>query len=72
MKKPLSILVWVVIAALGAAAFGIIALSRGETVSAAWLVIAGVSTYLVAYRFYSRYLAPCSAWTIGGRPRPNG
>ena len=57
MKKPLSILVWVVIAALGAAAFGIIALSRGETVSAAWLVIAGVSTYLVAYRFYSRYLA---------------
>ena len=57
MKKPLSILVWVMIAALGAAAFGVIALSRGETISAAWLVIAGVSTYLVAYRFYSRYLA---------------
>ncbi|MBI4887375.1 MAG: carbon starvation protein A [Acidobacteria bacterium] len=57
MNKPLSILLWVAIAVLGAAGFGVIALSRGETISAAWLVIAGVCTYLVAYRFYSRYLA---------------
>ena len=42
---------------LGAAAFGVLALSRGETISAGWLVVAGVCTYLVAYRFYSRYLA---------------
>ena len=55
--KPLSILLWVAIAALGAAGFGVIALSRGETISAGWLVVAGVCTYLVAYRFYSRYLA---------------
>jgi carbon starvation protein len=34
-----------------------LALSRGETISAGWLVVAGVCTYLVAYRFYSRYLA---------------
>jgi len=53
----LSIVVWVAIAALGAAGFGVLALSRGETISAGWLVIAGVCTYLVAYRFYSRYLA---------------
>ena len=38
-------------------AFGMLALSRGETISAGWLVVAGVCTYLVAYRFYSRYLA---------------
>jgi carbon starvation protein len=57
MKKLYSIAIWAVIAVLGATAFGILALSRGETISAGWLVVAGVCTYLVAYRFYSRYLA---------------
>src|SRR5262245_62358680 len=57
MTRWLSMLVWVAIAALGAAGFGVLALSRGETISAGWLVVAGVCTYLVAYRFYSRYLA---------------
>jgi carbon starvation protein len=57
MKKLYSIAIWGVIAVLGAAAFGMLALSRGETISAGWLVVAGVCTYLVAYRFYSRYLA---------------
>ena len=57
MNKMLSIGMWVVIGLLGAAGFGMLALSRGETISAGWLVVAGVCTYLVAYRFYSRYLA---------------
>jgi carbon starvation protein len=57
MNKLLSLLVWIGVAVLGAAGFGVMALSRGETISAAWLVVAGVCTYLVAYRFYSRYLA---------------
>jgi carbon starvation protein len=57
MKKTLSVLIWVAIAVAGAAGFGMLALSRGETISAGWLVVAGVCTYLVAYRFYSRYLA---------------
>ena len=57
MNKVLSVGVWVVIGLLGATGFGAMALSRGETISAGWLVIAGVCTYLVAYRFYSRYLA---------------
>ena len=57
MKRILSVAVWVAVALLGAAGFGVMALSRGETVSAGWLVVAGVCTYLVAYRFYSRYLA---------------
>ncbi len=50
-------LVWILISLVGAGAWGIIALSRGETVSAAWLVLAAVGTYLVAYRFYSRWIA---------------
>ena len=57
MNKTLSVLVWVLVAALGAGAFGVLALSRGETISAGWLIVAGVCTYLVGYRFYSRYLA---------------
>src|ERR687896_2104627 len=57
MRKLLSILIWGVIAALGAAAFGVLALKRGETINAAWLLTAAVCTYAVAYRFYSRFLA---------------
>src|SRR5215217_8253925 len=57
MNKVISALIWVAIVALGAAAFGVLALSRGETISAGWLIVAGVCSYLVAYRFYSRYLA---------------
>jgi len=48
---------WLVLAVLGAVAWAVLALHRGETVSAAWLVLAAVGTYLLAYRFYSRFLA---------------
>jgi len=51
------VLLWGGISALGAAGFGVLALSRGETVNAAWLLVAAVCTYAVAYRFYSRFLA---------------
>jgi carbon starvation protein len=50
-------LLWLVVAALGAFAFGIIALNRGESVNAAWLVIAAVCTYVIAYRFYALWIA---------------
>src|SRR5437764_14892114 len=57
MKRLGSVLTWGGIAALGAAAFGVLALSRGETVNAAWLLTAALCTYAVGYRFYSRFLA---------------
>jgi carbon starvation protein len=50
-------LAWALLALGGAAAWGVLALHRGETISAAWLVLAAVGTYLVAFRFYSRFLA---------------
>jgi carbon starvation protein len=50
-------IIWILISVIGAVAWGMIALSRGETVNAAWLVLAAVGTYLVAYRFYSRWIA---------------
>ncbi len=57
MNRLAALLVWGGISALGAAAFGVLALSRGETVNAAWLLTAAVCTYAVGYRFYSRFLA---------------
>jgi carbon starvation protein len=51
------ILLWTAISAVGAAAWGVIALHQGETINAAWLVLAAVGTYLVGYRFYGLFLA---------------
>jgi carbon starvation protein len=41
----------------GAIAFAVVALNRGEPVNAVWLVVAAVSVYSIAYRFYSRFIA---------------
>ena len=57
MTMLLRHIVWLLIALCGAAAWGVLALHRGETINAAWLVLAAVGTYLVGYRFYSRFLA---------------
>ena len=48
---------WIAIAVLGAGALATVALNKGETISAAWLLTAAVCTYLIAYRFYSRFIA---------------
>jgi carbon starvation protein len=48
---------WGALAALGAAAFGVLALARGETINAAWLLVAAVCTYVIGFRFYSKFLA---------------
>lgn len=50
-------LLWLVVAFAGAVAFAALALARGETVNAAWLVVAAVSCYAIAYRFYSKFIA---------------
>jgi len=57
MKRLGSVLLWGATSAVGAAAFAVLALSRGETVNAAWLLTAAVCTYAVGYRFYSKFLA---------------
>jgi carbon starvation protein len=50
-------LIWLGVAVLGATALGIVALSRGETINAAWMVVAAVCTYLIAYRYYGLFIA---------------
>ena len=48
---------WLVVAVLGAAALGVVALRRGEAINALWIVVAAVAIYLVAYRYYSLFIA---------------
>jgi carbon starvation protein len=57
MRRLLSGLVWVLVGGLGATGFALLALHRGEPVSAAWILVAGVASYFIAYRFYSRFIA---------------
>ncbi len=56
MPKPLSILLWLAISALGAGSVAFTAFHKGETINALWLVVAGVCSFAVAYRFYSKWL----------------
>ena len=63
-------LLWGAIAALGAVSLGIVALSRGEPVNAAWLVIAAVCVYIVAYRYYALFIANKVLGINAGRPTP--
>src|SRR5580692_8072269 len=47
---------WLAVAVLGAISFAIVALTRGEPVNAAWLVVAAVCIYFIAYRFYALFI----------------
>ena len=57
MRSARTVILWGLIAAIGAGALGRVALSRGESISAAWLLTAAICTYLVGYRFYARFIA---------------
>src|SRR5438477_9539024 len=63
-------LLWTAIALLGAVAFGIVALNRGEAVNAAWLVVAAVCIYFIAFRFYGLFVADRALGVDGARPTP--
>ncbi len=57
MSKLLRALLWTGIALLGAGSLAWLALSRGESINAAWLLTAAVCSYLVGYRFYAKFIA---------------
>ena len=61
---------WTAVAALGAVSFAIVALNRGEAVNAAWLVVAAVCVYFIAYRFYGLFVANRALGVDGARPTP--
>jgi carbon starvation protein len=57
MNKTLVVLAWTLVGLLGAGALGAIAIHRGEPINSVWFVVAAGCSYLVAYRFYSAFIA---------------
>jgi carbon starvation protein len=57
MNQLVKYIVWIILSFAGASAFGVIALNRGESIGAIWIVIAAVCVYLIAFRFYSLFIA---------------
>ena len=70
MSKLLSVAGWMLVAVAGAGAVAYAALSRGETISAAWLITAAACTYAIAYRFYSKIIAAKVFALNAARPTP--
>src|SRR5258706_645893 len=63
-------ILWLAIVVIGTLSLGVVALHRGESLNAAWLVVAAVCIYLIAYRFYALCVAK---WALGfdqTRPTP--
>jgi carbon starvation protein len=57
VSRFLSTLVWLIVAFAGAFSLAAIATSRGEPVNGVFFVAGALLTYLVAYRFYSAFVA---------------
>ena len=70
MDRIRKIAIWSFVAVLGATSFAWLALSRGEPVNAAWLLVAALCTYAVSYRFYSRFIGSRIFALDPARPTP--
>ena len=62
--------IWVVVALVGALCWAMLALSRGETVNAGWLLFAAIASYAIAYRFYARFIQTKVLETDDSRATP--
>ena len=61
---------WILLALCGAGALAVLAVSRGENVNALWIVLAGVSSFLVAYRYYALFIGRQVMRLDAGRATP--
>jgi len=66
MKK----LIWVAVALVGAFAIGGLALHRGESINAMWIVVAAVCVYAIGYRLYSAWITAKVLVIDPSRPTP--
>ncbi|MGV1029173.1 MAG: carbon starvation CstA family protein [Dermatophilaceae bacterium] len=55
-RSPVSRGIFVAIAVVATAGWAMVAIVRGERVNAVWLVLAAVGSYLIALRFYARFI----------------
>ncbi|MGW2524123.1 carbon starvation CstA family protein [Streptomyces sp. NPDC001617] len=65
-----TIVIWTLVALVGAAGWSVLALARGENVSAAWMVAAALGSYAIGYRFYSKFIADKVLKVDGTRATP--
>jgi carbon starvation protein CstA len=70
MTRSIQTLGWIAVTLALTFAFGWIALNRGETINALWIVVAAACTALLAYRFYSLFIARTVLELDPGRPTP--
>ncbi len=61
---------WLALAAFAACCLAVLALQRGETVNAAWVIAATIAIQVIGYRFYSRYIADRVLGLDAARPTP--
>jgi carbon starvation protein len=57
MKKAVTNLLWILVAAAGAWAYATLAFHRGEAMNSVYILIAALCSYTIGYRFYSKWLA---------------
>ncbi len=70
MNRAIHQLGWAALSLGGAGALAFVALNRGESINAVWVVAAAVCVYLIAYRFYSSFIAKRVMGLDGGRETP--
>jgi len=57
MKATMRMVLWLGVSLLGAWAYAVLALRRGETINSAYILVAALCTYAISYRFYSKWIA---------------
>ncbi|MEU0025634.1 carbon starvation CstA family protein [Streptomyces sp. NPDC006335] len=65
-----TIVIWTLVALVGATGWAVLALARGEDVSAAWMVAAALGSYAIGYRFYAKFIAHRVLKVDGTRATP--
>ncbi|MFD9369815.1 carbon starvation CstA family protein [Streptomyces sp. NPDC060020] len=68
--RALRVAAWSVVTLAATAAWAVLALARGEEISAVWLLVAALCSYAVAYRFYARWIARRVLRTDDSRTTP--
>jgi carbon starvation protein len=67
---PKQVAIWTAISIAAAVAWGVIALMRGERISAIWLLVAALGSYAIGYRFYARFIVKHALGADDSRATP--
>jgi carbon starvation protein len=68
--RPRSVIIWTVVSLVAATGWGVLALARGEEVSAAWILAAALGSYAIGYRFYAKFIVTRVLRADGARATP--